>query len=192
MHAFQEGTWSRNTIVDSQLLKNLGGSGAVIYHEGSLQDSAPSHSVATLPHQGSASADIAPSLDEYLQSFNFGGTTAEAEGQVFAPPSDEFLHGVLSGNWGGLFPPAPDRGVSPSSNDYSSHRDGSMPPHTSTAYSDGESSSNEPVIANSGIGQPPPLLYAQSFGMDVSGYAREEELRRSLLWENFLQELGIS
>jgi hypothetical protein len=192
MEAFRQGTWSRNTAIDSQLLKNLGGSGAVIYHEGSLQANSLSPSAATLPDQGSTSADLAPTLDEYLQSFNFAGATAEMGEQVFAPPSDEFLHGVLTGNWGGLFPPAPNGGVTPSSNDYSSHRDGSMPPHAGIAYSDGGSSINEPVVANSGIGQPPPLLYTENFGMGGLGYAHEEELRRSLLWENFLQELGIS
>jgi hypothetical protein len=191
MDAFREGTWSRNTIIDSQLLKNLGGSGAVMYHEGSPQDNPLSPPMATLPNQGSTSADIAPTLDEYLQSFNFGGETDEMEGQVYGPPSDEFLHGVLSGNWGGLFPPPPD-GASPSSNDHSSHRDGSMPPRINTAYSDGGSSTNEPIVANSRIEQPPSLLYAEKFRMGGSGYVREEELRRSLLWDNFLQELGIS
>lgn len=192
MYAFREGTWSRNTIIDSQLLKDLGGSGAVIYHEGSPQDTSLSHPMASLPNQGSTSADVAPSLDDYLESFNFGGETTEMEGQVYGPPSDEFLHGVLSGNWGGLFPPAPDEGASLSSNDYNFDRDRSMPPYANTTYSDGGSSTNEPIVANSEIGQPPSLLYAEKFMMSGSGYIREEELRRSLLWENFLQELGIS
>jgi hypothetical protein len=192
MNAFREGTWSRDNIIESQLLKDLGGSGAVVHHQLSPQDNLLSSAMATMPNQGFTLADIAPSFDEYLRSFNFGGATVEMEGQEYGPPSDEFLHGVLGGNWGSLFPPAPDTGASPSSNGYSSHRDGSVPPYANTAYSDGESSTNEPIVANSGVGQPPSLLYAENFGMGGSGYEREEELRKSLLWENFLQELGIS
>jgi hypothetical protein len=197
--AFQYGTWSRQNPPDATLLQALGGAGAVLHR----QDNNP----APVPETSSGVQNDHPMLDQYLRSFDFNSGPDNNSSPLFLPTSDEFLQGVLSGDWSGLFP-------SPSSNtpsgfDYSTNiaaqgqpeisfdYNGLQPPkatYTSSRYSDGGSSINSggiPLAPASSI-EPPPLLHQPSAQVPHPLTSQSDEFQKSFLWDNFLCELGIN
>jgi hypothetical protein len=197
--AFQNGTWSRQNASDATLLQALGGAGAVLHRQ--------HNSPAPVPETSAEARNDHPMLDQYLRSFDFNSPGNNNTSPLFLPTSDEFLQGVLGGDWSGLFTP-PSSNIT-SSFDYGTNIAAQNQPefsfdynglqlpkatHTPSGYSDGGSSINSggvPLAPVSSI-DPPTLLHQPSVSVPPLPTSHSEEFQKSFLWDNFLRELGIN
>jgi hypothetical protein len=207
MDAYKSGSWVKNSATDSQLLQGLKGYHAFVHREMKSEEGAlPPQPAIQRPDVMTSLENIPLTLEEYLRSFNIPGGHPENLVRPNFSSSDEYLYGVISGNFG-------SRNVQmrPQEQNYQSTGSSPMsfnPPtgqaqdpslfpglHTvsndsSSPRSDGASStysSGGPTLASN----PPPLvdhILPPTFGPSmIAG----EETQATVLWDKFLQELGI-
>lgn len=184
------------------MLQTLGGAGAILHRQPQDRNVSPHPT----PGMGSDGNNNQPTLEEYLRSFDFHSTPNDNSAPLHIPTSDEFLQGVLTGNWGGLFPPSTGPGSSqPGSTSnipgreqhFGSHNYYKLHPqiasYAPSMHSDGDSSINSggASLAPTSSMEPPPLLYQHSNQEHRLKPNQSDDLQKTFLWDNFLRELGI-
>jgi hypothetical protein len=207
MDAYKKGIWVKNSTTDSQLFQGLRGYNAVVHRKRRPDEGTPpSQPAIPRPDVMTSLENIPSSLEDYLRSFN----SADDQQHNLALPnfssSDEFLYGVISGNFGGTSLPQPR----PRGQDYQAAGDSPMGLNpsigqlqdpslfpasqtipsdlsTSSPHSDEATSSGGPAVAN----HPPPLvdhIFPPTFGPSM---ILGEETQATALWDKFLRELGV-
>jgi hypothetical protein len=202
MNAFKQGTWTRPTTTDSQLLLGLGASGAVVHNARSHPDPPVSFSEQLDRNDVMASLEnFQSSLDGYLQSLEHNPQIApEAYGGIAT--SDSFLYGILGGSGNSEFPAnlqadtqptasfdpksvleTPDVPVYNTTDPFQSQPGFQNPTETS------DFSSLAPGVPDMSLpftsaGPPPALTESQTI-------IPVDDAHAAFLWDNFLRELGI-
>lgn len=107
-------------------------------------------------------------------------------------PTEELLHGVLTGDWAGVFLPGLDGGGTGTNESMDTYTPVSLPPEGYSPYSDADSSSEGGVVVGMGVEHSPLLSFSRpaTLGMMLESHI-EEHPQRSFVWENFLNQLGI-